>query len=394
MTLATIRAAFMPLLDASILIAGREAGFAESEGLDLRLVRETSWANVRDRMAIGHFDAAHMLAPMPIAANLGLTPFAMNMIVPMALGLGGNAITVSTSLFSDAAFPLTPDKPGLAGEALKRLIEERSQSGLRKLRFGVVHPHSAHNFELRYWMAASGIAPDSDVEIVILPPPYMADALEQGDLDGFCVGEPWNTLAVTRGTGRIVTTKQAIWSNSPEKVLGLSEAWAGSHPEELARLLRALSRSAEWCGVESNRKDLAAILSSPSYLGLDAALLEASLAGEARFRSFEKAATFPWQSHALWFYSQMVRWGQVGHSAANAELGAIPYRPDIYRAIIGAAGGLVPGANAKVEGMLSAPDLAGASGGALVLGPDGFFDGLVFDPDKLDSYITAQSGLR
>lgn len=385
-----VTAGFIPLLDASILIVARELGFANAEGIDLRLVRETSWANIRDRMAIGHFDVAHMLAPMPIAANLGLTPFAMTMIAPMALGLGGNAITISANLAAAMGDFPGARKANEAGKLLRNAIAVRDRTGKTKLKFGVVHPHSSHNFELRYWLIACGIAPDRDVEIVILPPPFMVDALIQGDLDGYCVGEPWNSLAVEKGAGRILTTKQAIWASSPEKVLGVAEKWAEQHRDELAALLSAFYRAAQWCGDAANRAEHAALLAETRYLGLDAAVIAAALGGEAHFEPFDKAATFPWQSHALWFYSQMVRWNHVRHLPQHADIARRTYRPDIYRAAIGTAGGVVPAASAKVEGALVRPTAVGTTGGMLTLGPDGFFDGKIFDPDRLDDYLSNQ----
>jgi len=207
-----ITAGFMPLLDSALLVTAKERGFAETEGIDLTLVRETSWANIRDRLAVGHFQVAHMLAPMPIACNLGLTPLATRTIAPMALGLGGNAVTVSKALWEEmATHGARPNlDPLAAGTALKAVVAVRGRAGRARLRFGVVHPHSGHNYELRYWLAACEIDPDRDIEIVILPPPLMADALEAGSIDGYCAGEPWNTAAVIAGSGRIATVKAAI----------------------------------------------------------------------------------------------------------------------------------------------------------------------------------------
>ena len=199
------------------------------------------------------------------------------------------------------------------------------------LRFAVVHPYSGHNYELRYWLAACGIDPERDVEIVIVPPPLMADALGSGAIDGYCVGEPWSTAAALQGYGRIATVKAAIWRSSPEKVLNTSANWAADEPDALAGLLRALCRSAQWCAEPSNRRELAEILSDKAYLGRPAAWMLHGLTGELDagggdirraedfFVPFAKAATFPWKSHALWFYSQMVRWGQVQHTPENAN---------------------------------------------------------------------------
>jgi NitT/TauT family transport system ATP-binding protein len=398
-----IRAGIMPLLDSALLVAAREMGFAEAEGLRLSLMRESSWANIRDRLAVGHFDVAHMLAPMPIACNLGLTPLAAHTYVPMALGLGGNAMTASNALWqamAGAGAPADLDPAG-TGAALATVLRQRG--GGDPLRFAVVHPHSAHNYELRYWLAAAGIDPDRDVELVIVPPPLMADALGAGRIDFYSAGEPWNSAAVAKGVGRIVTVKAAIWKSSPEKVLGVAAPFAEQHPAALAALLRALYRAAEWCGAPAHHGELARLLSAADYVGCPAEWLLPALSGAIErgggeivrvpdfFVPQARAATFPWRSHALWFYTQMVRWRQVAASAANEAIARATYRPDLYRAALKPLGVALPGANAKVEGALAAPTPVGSAGMSLVLGPDGFFDGRIFDPDRIAAYM-AETG--
>jgi len=397
-----IRAGIMPLLDSALLVAAREMGFAEAEGVQLSLTRESSWANIRDRLAVGHFDVAHMLAPMPIACNLGLTPLAARTVVPMALGLGGNAMTASNALWAsmvEAGAPGDLDPAG-TGAALASVLRRRTQSEL--LRFAVVHPHSAHNYELRYWLAASGIDPDRDVEIVIVPPPLMADALGSGRIDFYSAGEPWNTAAVAKGVGRIVTVKAAIWKSSPEKVLGVAAIFAGQQPEALEALLRALYRAAEWCAAPAHHGDLAQMLSGDAYVGCPAEWLLPAIRGRIEtggdivrvpdfFVTQAGAATFPWKSHALWFYSQMVRWSQVAASPAVGAIARETYRPELYRAALKPLGVALPGANAKVEGALKVPTPVGSAGASLTLGPDGFFDGRIFDPDRIDAYIAEQA---
>ncbi len=399
-----VTAGFIPLLDSALLVAAREVGFAAGEGIDLTLVRETSWANIRDRLAVGHFDVAHMLAPMPIACNLGLTPLVSSTLVPMALGLGGNAITVAPDLWNEMEeFGVRPDlDPAMTGRALDAVVSRRAAENGDPLRFAVVHPHSGHNYELRYWLAASGIVPDRDIEIVIVPPPLMPDALAAGRIDGYCVGEPWNTASVLAGTGHIITVKAAIWKSSPEKVLGVPAEWAENNPDTLAALLRALYRSAQWCADPSNHGDLAEMLAAPAYLGRSREWMLPALTGRIRvgngeerlvedfFIPYAKAATFPWKSHALWFYTQMVRWGQVRKTRDSEATARETYRPDLYRAALKPLGVALPGANAKVEGALAVPTAVGSAGASLVLGPDGFFDGTVFDPDRLDTYIAGQ----
>jgi NitT/TauT family transport system ATP-binding protein len=390
---------FLPLLDSAILVAAREKGFAEAEGVDLVLTRENSWASIRDRLAVGHFDAAHMLGPMPIALNLGLAPLAARTVAPMALGLGGNAVTVSRDLWT--AMKDNGASPGFdpvsAGAALRKVIA--AHGAANRPRLAVVHPHSGHNYELRYWLAACGIDPDREVEIVVVPPPLMPDALAAGRIEGYCVGEPYNSASAIVGTGRIVTTKSMIWRSSPEKVLGVSASWAEANPDALGRLLRALYRAARWCGTPANHAELAEILARPGYVGCPAEWIIPALSGRIPtgdgqvlavddfFVPHEKAATFPWKSHALWFYSQMVRWGQVAASPRNEAIARESYRPDIYRSALGPIGVALPGANAKVEGALTAATPVGSAGASLVLGPDGFFDAKVFDPDLIDDYL-------
>lgn len=396
-----LSAGFLPLTDSAILITAKEMDFAQVHDINLNLMRETSWANVRDRLAIGQFEIAHALAPMPIAANLGLTPFNTKLIAPMALGLGGNAITVSNALgaaLRDVGDFQTSDAKS-AGLALAKVIAKRKDQGGRPLQFGVVHPFSGHNFELRYWLAASGIQPERDVEIVILPPPFMPDALLTGQIDGFCVGEPWNSVAIANGAGTVITTKSAIWASSPEKVLAVRDDWAAENPETLQALLRALYEASAWCGNPDNHAALAEILAQPAYLNRPASQISPALTGSILpnaasvsnfFEPHARAATFPWQSHALWFYTQMVRWDYVKHSDAQAELARRSYRPDLYRAALSQIGVPVPAANSKVEGALTQTVAVGASSQPLFLGPDGFFDGAIFDPDKLETYIDGQ----
>jgi NitT/TauT family transport system ATP-binding protein len=398
----TVNAGFLPLLDASLLIVARELGFCEDEGIDLRLHRETSWASIRDRLAVGHFDAAHLLAPMPIAAALTGGPMDTRLIVPMALGLGGNAVTVSRALWAKMLGHGAQETAEalINGHALARVCAARRSAGDGRLRLGVVHRFSSHNMELRYWLAASGVMPDVDAEFVVVPPPFMTDALQSGQIDGFCVGEPWNALAVESGAGVIATTKSSIWRSSPEKVLGVSAAWAEDNSDALQCLIRALARASMWCGESSNDEDLAKLIAAPAYLDQPAERLFCGLSGRMPLiqggdvRNIEdfllfrdRAATFPWVSHALWFYTQMVRWGMFTHSAEAVAIARATYRPDIYRQSLTGTEMSVPNASLKVEGALPETIDVPTTQGRLALGPDGFFDGRSFDPDLVDAYI-------
>lgn len=397
-----IRAGFVPLVDSAMLVVAREMDFAAREGLDLRLVREASWANIRDKIAVGHFDAAHMLAPLPIAINLGLGPVNTEVIVPMELGLGGNAIAVSLELAGElsAAGPIDPNDPASAAASVARAAgaRARSRTGRQRLVFAVVHQFSSHFYEMAYWMATAGLAPYRDIDIVVLPPPLMPDALASGQIDGFCAGEPWGTLAASSGVGVIVTRKAKIWRSGPEKVLGVRRDWAEREPDCLSALIRALYRAAMWCDEPQNRPQLAALLARSHYVGLPEELLAVVLqrrmagtsergGGDADFVFSSGAVTFPWVSHALWFYSQMVRWGQTAASDDAMLVARRTYHPDIYRTALSSLGVPMPSANAKLEGALQRQTPVGTPTGRLLLEPDGFFDGRVFDPEQVTDYI-------
>ena len=355
---------FIPLLDCASLVVAAERGFAAQEGIELALVRETSWANIRDRLIIGHFDAAHMLGPMSVASTLGIGHVRVPLIAPFALGRGGNAITVALRLWDQmervGAVPAGP--PRVQGAALKRVVESRNSAHLEPLTLGMVYPFSCHNYALRYWLAAAGIDPGRDVRLVVIPPPFLVDALRAGQIDGFCVGEPWNSVAVNAGAGTIVTTTTAIWPMSPEKVLGCRPEWAQRHPLQLAALLRALYRASLWCEQQDNHADLAQLLAQPRYVGAPAELLRRGLESTLVLRPGTQAeripdfyvpaagaATFPWVSHAVWYYAQMVRWRQIEFSSEHVAAARTTYRPDLYRAALNQLASDIPTADVQVD---------------------------------------------
>ena len=400
MSLPHLTAGFLPLLDSALLVLAHELGIAEDEGFTLGLTRESSWANIRDRTALGHFDIALVLAPMPIAANLGLTPIATPMIAPVMTGLGNNAITVSADIWAQMADAGAPGDlaAGPAGKALAQVV----QSTERKLRFGVVHQTSSHNYELRYWLAASGIVPDRDIEIVVLPPPLLPEALDAAGLDGYCVGEPWNSVGVANFGARIATTKSSIWQWSPDKAIGMRADWAEQHPDLVAATIRAIYRAGQWCQDRANHMRAAEIMSAPDYLNQPVKIVARALTGQidggARQVSIpdfyvphEGAANFPWKSHGLWYYSQMVRWGEIAFSAANADIAAATFRPDLYRAALAPLGVAVPAQDLRIDGDKTDRHAILAIGGTLELGPNRFFDGQTFDPDAVEAYVRSQA---
>ena len=395
---------FIPLMDCAPLAVAVEKGFAADEGLDLRLVRETSWANIRDRVVVGHFDAAHMLGPMAIASTLGVGHLKVPMAAPLSLGLGGNAITVSLrvwELMSAEGATLSAD-PRVLGEALRNVVRAREKAQKPPFTFAMVYPFSSHNYELRYWLAACGIDPDRDVRLIVIPPPLLVDAMREGQIDGFCVGEPWNSLAVSVGVGCIALPTTAIWRLSPEKVLGCRLEWAQRHPDRLQALVRALYKAALWCEQPENHLELSRLLAEPRFVGAPAEILLRGLSnrlclqpggGQVQLPSFylpaSQAATFPWVSHALWFYSQMVRWGQIAFDPDHVAQVRATYRPDLYRLALARLPANIPSADAKIEGDDSRT--LPAIPQSMPFGPDGFFDGTRFDADDLSGYLSKLS---
>lgn len=394
-----VRIGFLPLVDSAILVAAQECGFALAEGVSIELMREVSWSNIRDRLVHGRLHAAHMLAGLPVAVSLGLGQPATPLIAPFSLGLNGNAIAVSLGLADELGLDGLAS-PGVSAAALAQVVRKRRREGELPLRLGVVHPFSSHNYMLRYWLAYAGIGPDEDVKLVVVPPPFMVDALRSGEVDGFCVGEPWSSVAVAEGVGRIIALGCRIWQRGVEKVLGCRTDWAEANEEVLAALIRALDRAARWTGDPANHADLAAMLAKPQYLARPAALIQGAIDGRlamARGMSpteapdfllfYKDAANFPWESQALWIYSQMVRWGQVTQSGEAEAAVRRVFRPDLYRRALGASLTPLPGANAKVEGSLDFSRPVGSPRGRLALGPDRFFDNRVFDPVDIPGYL-------
>jgi ABC-type nitrate/sulfonate/bicarbonate transport system substrate-binding protein len=336
-----VLAAFVPLVDCAVLVAARELGFAAAEDIALDLVREPSWASLRDHLCLGHVDCAHALAPLPVALKLGTGYVPVDCVVPFVLGRGGNAITVSNRLFDEmqsasGGFAMA-DGPARAGAALAQAAKRRSAP----LTFGMVFPFSNHNYDLRYWLAAAGLHPDRDVRLVVIPPPLMVEALRAGLVDGFCVGEPWNSHAIDGRLAHIVATQSQLFPQSAEKVLATRAAFC-SDERRLTRLLRALSAAAEWADRAENHARLAKILCRAAYVGAPAPLIENALAGRLQlgggaevhapdFMFFHRhAASAPMTADGLWTYAQMVRWGQIPPSPGDQALAASVYRPDLF----------------------------------------------------------------
>ncbi|WP_255211190.1 CmpA/NrtA family ABC transporter substrate-binding protein, partial [Methylogaea oryzae] len=317
---------FVPLTDCAVLAVALEHGYFHRHGLDVTLSREASWANIRDKVCCGVLDGAQMLAGMPLAASLGAEAFQQPMVTGFAMSLNGNAVTVSNALYRrllDTDGEAMANRP-LTAQVLKTLIDSDRAAGRPPLRFAMVYPCSSHNYLLRYWLAAAGIDPDRDITLTVVPPPLMAGYLQNGLIDGYCVGEPWNTRTVEDGLGHVLIASYEIWNNHPEKVFGVTRQWAQQHPNTHRAVLMALIEAARWLDPPENRAEAAELLSGPEYVDAPVELLRAGLLGEFRYGKGEAAAAFPdfhvfhryaanipRRTHAEWLVSQMLRWGQL-----------------------------------------------------------------------------------
>ena len=379
MTDKRMRIGFIPLCDATALIVAVDKGFTAAEGLDIDLVREVSWSNMRDKLNIGLFDAAHLIAPVAIASSLGLGHVKVPIVAPFALGVNGNAITVSPALYASiaAAADGNVTDPLVSAQALARVVTTRKQRNQDPLTFGMTFPFSTHNYHLRFWMAAGGVDPDEDVRLVVLPPPYMVESLANRHVDAFCVGAPWNSVAVDLGIGFILHFVSEILPRAAEKVLGVRSRWAQDNPDLLAALVRAHARAADFVEEVGNRDEVAAILAAPNRIGTTPEVIRRTLDGRLKVSpdgAIRSDANYlmigrdgagrPDPAQAAWLYAQMVRWGQAQLSGEMCRAAMAVFRPDLYDAALGTPAPQPPG---RI----------------------GAFAGPVFDPGDITSHLAS-----
>ncbi|WP_430414077.1 ABC transporter substrate-binding protein [Parasphingorhabdus sp.] len=400
MTKDLLSVGFLPLVDSALPILAQELGIAEEHGLDLRFIKDMSWAAVNDRLLYGQTDVAHMLAPLTIANTLGRGRPAKAMAVPFVLGLNGNALTMSNELADE----IEPDgklaAPIDAGARLTKVISSHKKTG-RRLKFGVVHRYSSHNYMLRYWLAGCGIDPDKDIDIVTISPPFAADALDNGEIDAICVGEPWNSVAVERGSGRIVLVTAQIWQRGVEKVLAMLAENLDEKRDIVERLIRALHETAARFVEPENWETNSAILARPEYLDGSVEMIRRAISDRILLSKnsetshipdfmfqYHEAANFPWKSQASWLYSQMLRWDDMTYSHEDQLKVEAIFRSNVYRCALDGIDTPMPSANSKIEGGIEGPLAVGTTQGQLTLSSDPFFDDRIFDPDKLPEYLT------
>jgi nitrate/nitrite transport system substrate-binding protein len=372
-----LKIGFIPLTDCAALVIAKEKGFFAKHGLNVELSKEASWANVRDKMTVGELDASHMLAAMPIASTLGVGSSQKNMVALMALGQNGDAITVSNKMY-DAMMAADPvaTKKGSA-TALKKVIASKTM-GVPE--FGMTFPTGTHNYHVRYWMAAGGVNPDSDVALKVVPPPQMVANMTAGNIDGYCVGEPWGQRAVMGNIGKVVTTGYQLWQDGPEKVLGVQKAFADKNPETTKAMIKAVIEAGMWLDASwDNRREASKILSSKSYVNAPTDVIDNSMTGTYMFTNGvttpmphfnvfgKKQALYPYYSHGLWQVTQMIRWGQLDKPVDMKKVVESVYRPDLFAKAAKEVNYALPATQWKVEKK--------------------FIDGVTFDPNKAVDYI-------
>lgn len=330
-----LRLGFLALADAAPLVAAQELGLFAHHGLRVQLSREVGWATVRDKVAYGELDAAPAPAPMLWAAQLGLGCAPVDVCTGLVLNLHGNAITLSERLWAAGI----RDAAALREEALQR-------RGEAKLTFGIVFPFSAHHLLLRQWLQAARLDPDRDVRIAVVPPAQMFRNLVAGTLDGYCVGEPWNTYAVQQGEGWCPAWSAQLSPGHLEKVLMVRTSFARERAAEHAALIAALAAAAAWCDEPGHRLQLAEMLSSPVHLNLPAKVIAPTLLGRFAcghgrseavpdFHVFSRGdASVPTPARAAALQSELVAAGLVPRALASPTLPRRLFRDDLYREAI------------------------------------------------------------
>ncbi len=404
---------FIKLTDMAPLAIAYEKGYFEDEGLYVTLEAQANWKVLLDRVIDGQLDGAHMLAGQPLGATIGFGTQA-HIITAFSMDLNGNGITVSNEIWEQMKPNVPTGADGkpvhpIKADSLKPVVDSYKKEG-KPFKMGMVFPVSTHNYELRYWLAAGGIHPgyyaphkgdnsgtlQADALLSVTPPPQMPATMEAGTIYGYCVGEPWNQQAVFKGIGVPVITDYEIWPNNPEKVFGVSASWAEQNPNTHIAVVKALIRAAKWLDENNNanRPEAVQILAKPAYVGADAEVIANSMTGTFEYEKGDKRevpdfnvffrynATYPYYSDAIWYLTQMRRWGQIPEKKSDdwyMETAKKVYRPDIYRK---AAEELI------AEGKMSAadfPDFASETG---IRAPvTEFIDGVTYDGSKPNAYL-------
>lgn len=385
-----LKIGFIALTDCAPIVIAYEKGFFKKHGLNVHVVKEGGgWPGIQQKVINGEYDFSHALAGMPIAATLGINGDA-NLQALLSLDFNGNGITFGNKIIDEMKkYGMDEKSRPLGSESLKRYIDAKHKAegaGYKPLSFGMVHPVSTHNYELRYWMASSGIRPDKDATIKPFPPPTMPSNLIAGNIEGYCVGEPWNERVVMENKGSTLVTNYDIWNNNPEKVLQARADFVEKNPETTKAVMKAILEAQIWLDSSwENRKEAAKILSKPNYVKAPLRVLEKSMTGTFQYLKGEESepnpqfnvfanyyAAYPFYSHGMWFITQMYRWGQLESAVNMKEVIEKVYRPDLFEEVAKEVGYTLPPSAWKKDGVDEF---------------NMFMDKKVWDPNKAVEYI-------
>ena len=330
----SLRIGYLPLLDCAPLIVAAEKGFFAQRGLEVELVPHGSWASLRDRLATGGVDAAHLLAPIVLASRMNLDGLNTPLVTALSLNRNGNTVTVSNALFEAVQAAGDISDAARAGAALAEVVRARATRGKTRLAFAYVHPHSSHHLLLRQWLAGAGLDPDKDVRCFVIPPAQMEVHVQAGNVDGFCAGAPWGALAESHGSARTLVTSAQIWPNHPEKVLGVTEAWARAHPQTHTQMLAALLEAARWLELSANRDELVNLMLRVLPAPVTTEVLHKILSTRPQSGGpvfFDGNATWPDRAHAETLTKRLRRALHLADDNAALTRAVEGYWPDLYQ---------------------------------------------------------------
>jgi nitrate/nitrite transport system substrate-binding protein len=365
---ADLKFGIIALTDCSSIVVAHEKGYFKKYGINSTISKGASWAAIRDALSNGDIQATHMLIGMPLASTMGLLGAPkVPMVAPWLINRNGQAISLKAEL-----------KGKVAGDpkALKPLVEEAKAKG-SPMTFAMTFPPGTHAMWMRYYLAAGGINPDTDVALPTIPPPQMVQNMKIGKMDGFCVGEPWNARAVAEGIGFTSVTTQEMWKDHPEKVCAFTAAFAEKNPKTVKAVLKALHEASVWLDDLGNREEQAKIVSAATYINCPPEIILGRLLGkydygdgrtldDPNYMIFsDRNCNYPQAKYGLWWLSQFRRWGMVEGPPDYAGIVKQVLRADLYEEAMSEIGYAHGGPNAE---------------------PETLFDGIQFDPAKPEEY--------
>jgi nitrate/nitrite transport system substrate-binding protein len=366
-----IKIGIIALTDCSPFVVAHEKGFFKKYGINSTISKEASWAVIRDKLVTGENQATHMLLGMPLSISMGVGGAApVPLVVPWIVNRNGQGITLANKFKGTVS-----NDP----KALKPMVDE-AKAGGTPLTFAMTFPTGTHAMWMRYYLAAGGINPDTDVSLITIPPPQMVANMKVGKMDGFCVGEPWNARAIADDVGYTSLATQEVWKDHPEKVCAFTKEFAEQNPKTVKAVLKGLHEASVWLDVLDNRKEQCEIVSKASYVNCPSDIILGRLTGQLDYgdgRSkadpdymmfSQRNANFPQLKYAKWWLTQFRRWGMVQGAPDYDGVAAEVMRPDLYEAAMKEIGYTHGGADVK---------------------PETLFDGVTFDPVKCEEYASS-----